>query len=505
MPIIRKLCQCLGISALLLLAEHTDLLGGGQNARLHAPVALTTICLAYIVDILLLALLLFMGLMLLRRTRIATGLPLLLVILVPPYIFFVALHGLPIAFHRGLLRVLTSVWGAIVLSLYLRLPARYAQLVQLGSTLGAAFGLFAVISLMQILWLMRWKPMPPHYSAAWTTMPQPPRNHSRVVWLVLDELSYDQTFEHRAHDLALPSFDALRTQSILFTDVQPAGYATQHVIPSLLSGRIVDRLDYDMQSRLRVHHPDERGWYPLTGANTVFADAKQLGWRTAVVGWYNPYCTVYRDAIDDCYWDSQDAISGPLVPTEGFWRNVAMPLQYMALRAVSKEKTANFVCNVSVRQHHQSNVNLEHQMLQVLHADQADLVFLHLNVPHGPGIWNRRTGQYTQICGSSYIDNLTLADRDLGLMMNELQQSPRWKDTTFIVQGDHSWRIGLWKNTQFWTHEDDVASHGVFDTRPALLIHQAGQTQPQTNTTPWPLLRVHDIVEEVLHGQEIRP
>jgi membrane-anchored protein YejM (alkaline phosphatase superfamily) len=158
-----------------------------------------------------------------------------------------------------------------------------------------------------------------------------------------------------------------------------------------------------------------------------------------------------------------------------------------------------------VQHHYETHIDIEQHALQLLQTDQGDFVFLHLEIPHSPNIWNRRTGQYVHVCGSSYVDNLALADRELGLIMDALQSSPRWKDTTLIVQGDHSWRIPVWYGTPWWTGEDHEASHDVFDTRPALLIHRAGETQPETVSTPWPLLRVHDVMEQVLKGQPARP
>ena len=132
-------------------------------------------------------------------------------------------------------------------------------------------------------------------------IPQPPRNHPLLVWIVFDELSYDQAFEHRARDLNLPNFDALRAQSTLFTDTQPAGYHTVKIIPSLLTGKIVDGIRYNFHNHLWVRHEDDQ-----VGAHrrrqTVFADAENAGWRTAAVGWYNPYCAIYADAIQNCYW-----------------------------------------------------------------------------------------------------------------------------------------------------------------------------------------------------------
>jgi membrane-anchored protein YejM (alkaline phosphatase superfamily) len=161
------------------------------------------------------------------------------------------------------------------------------------------------------------------------------------------------------------------------------------------------------------------------------------------------------------------------------------------------------ICTYDVRQRLKTHLDLESHALSLLHTDQADFIFLHLSIPHSPNIWSRLEDNYTQFCDSSYLDNLALADHILGRMLAELQASPRWQDTTVIVEGDHGWRTFLWDDEPAWTDEDDAASRGVYDPRPALLIHQPGQTQPATNSTPWPLLRVHTVVEQTLRHQPV--
>jgi hypothetical protein len=89
--------------------------------------------------------------------------------------------------------------------------------------------------------------------------------------------------------------------------------------------------------------------------------------------------------------------------------------------------------------------------------------------------------------------------------MATLKSSPRWKDTTLIVQGDHSWRIYLWDDQPAWTAEDAQASRSGFDPRPAVIVHHAGQTQADVNASPWSLINVHAIVEQVLHGKGGQP
>ena len=172
---------------------------------------------------------------------------------------------------------------------------------------------------------MPWRPAPQQIRAAWASSPQPPRKHPRMVWIVFDELSYDQLFEHRAHDLNLPNFDALRSQSTLFTDVQPIGIQTVKIIPSLLTGHASTTSGSPSATSSRFTTPACAGGIRSTDSQTVFAAAHQQGWRTAAVGWYNPYCTIYGDAIDDCYFMNLDRIDGLMAQRDPFWRNTLSP------------------------------------------------------------------------------------------------------------------------------------------------------------------------------------
>jgi arylsulfatase A-like enzyme len=324
-----------------------------------------------------------------------------------------------------------------------------------------------------------------------------------LVWIIFDELSYDQVFEHRAADLSLPNFDALRNQSTLFTNTQPAGYHTVKIVPSLLTGKIVDGIRYNFHNRLWVHHESESGWAPIDGSQTVFGDAQSAGWRTAAVGWYNPYCAIYRDAIQNCYWTNHDMFDGLMAQGAPLATNIYTPLEQVVREIKSPARADRHLCSFDVRHRYQTESDLQQHAFQLLHTDQADFVFLHFAVPHSPNIWSRIHNNYTQSCDSSYLDNLALADRILGNVVGTLKSSPRWDQTTLIVQGDHSWRIDAWNWLPAWTEEDDAASRNFFDQRPAVIIHQAAQTQPQTVSSEWPIIRIHDVVERTIHGQPL--
>ena len=500
---LKRLCQCIGLASLILVMNFGEMLGGGRDVRMHVPLRLTGIALAQVADILILGLAIFLVLAPLRRTRFYQWVKLMIVIGIPPYLLHRTYTLFPVTWLAGLIPVLAVFWAALLLLLMMVFPNWYQRILRVADGVGILFAAFAFCAIAQLLWIIRWSPPPQQINAAWTTSPQPPRDHPLLVWVVFDELSYDQVFEHRARDLDLHAFDTLRAISTTFTDVQPAGIKTAKIIPSLLSGHTVDDFQFTMDNRFLVHFEGVHGWHPLDGVNTIFGDARANGWRTAAIGWYNPYCTTYANALDNCYWTNWDKIDGPMAQRKTFNRNISSPLEEIVREAKSTTESDRANCSYDVHERLVTHLDLEKHAYDLLHTDQADFVFLHFSIPHSPNVWSRTDGDYTASCDSSYIDNLALVDLMLGRILKTLQASPRWDQTNLIVEGDHSWRIHLWDWLPAWTDEDDHTSRGVFDTRPALLVHLAGQSQPLTNTTAWPLLDIHDVAQRIVRGQPV--
>jgi hypothetical protein len=483
--------------------NYGEMLGGGRDVRLHVPLRLTGIVLAQVADILILGTVIFLALAPLRRTRFYPWLRLMLMIAIPPYLLHRNYTLFNVTWLKDLIPAIAVFWAAFLLLLMMVFPPWYRRVIRFGDALGIFFAVFAFAAILQLLYVIAWRPAPRQYTAAWAQSPQPPRDHPLLVWVVFDELSYDQLFEHRARGLDLAAFDQLRGISTTFTDVQPVGLKTVKIIPSLLSGHAVDDFKFGFDNHFAVHFAGVHGWHPLDGANTVFGDAKQAGWRTAAVGWYNPYCTIYRDAIDNCYWSNWDKIDGPMAQRKTFNRNVLAPLEEIVRDAKSSFQADRANCSYEVHERLITHLDLEKHAFQLLNTDQADFVFLHFSIPHSPNIWSRIDENYTPTCDSSYIDNLALVDIELGRILKTLQASPRWGKTNLIVEGDHSWRVPLWDWLPAWTDEDDHASRGIFDTRPALLVHLAGQTTPATNATAWPVIDIHNVVDRIVRGRPV--
>ena len=314
----------------------------------------------------------------------------------------------------------------------------------------------------------------------------------RIVWLLFDEMSYDQAFDHRWPGLQLPNLDRLRGESVSFSDVQPDGYYTERIIPSLLMGKPVVDARSTKAGVLLFQSVKNGPWATFDGNHTLFADAQRQGWTTGISGDYNPYCRMLEDQLNWCSM-RLFAFSDHLSSDKTTWENVAAPLKAMWARA----RHEPFESAPSNAEPFFGTVTAA---LRLVPDENIDFAFVHLYLPHPPGFYDRKTGRVVK--GGSYIDNMALADRSLGKLMQALAQTPRAQSTTLIVSSDHSWRVGIWRHAFGWTQEDELASrHGFFDTRPVLIVRFGNEDNALRMSQPFPLLAMHEMIEEMIAGR----
>jgi hypothetical protein len=322
---------------------------------------------------------------------------------------------------------------------------------------------------------------------------------SRIVWILMDEFSYDQGFDHRQPDVTLPNFDAFARSSVAFSAVQPVGKMTEEVLPALLLGKQI--VDFKKPYGALPSYRTSAGgpWQRFNQHDTIFGDAHRLDWSTGIAGWYNPYCRLLPDVLDRCFWqyseDARTTYSRFLDSGSTTMRNLAVifsfpPFLYRALHIPPLDYTPA---------HRQDYADLMIQSKHLLHDSRIRFVLLHLPVPHPPGLYDR--ARKTMSDHGSYLDNLVLADFTLGVLLRDIQSTPAMKNTTVIVSSDHSWRTFIWKPMHVWSPEDERASGGRFDPRPVLMVHLPGSTTAQTIARPTSELIVHTMLEAMLRNQ----
>lgn len=407
--------------------------------------------------------------------------------------------------------------GAVVLWLFIVFMWKPAhrrateRIIELASTLlifSALSGVFVLLLFLRFWWGARHlnDPRPLASVAALPAVNGGPK--PRIIWILLDELSFDQVFAHRFPGLKLPAFDALAAQATVFTQVVPEGTQTERVMPALFTGKRIDKIRSSPDGELITHNPETRKWQPFQQHATVFQDALNSGYRPAIDGWYNPYCRLLSSVLLHCDW-SNNAVVVDGMMSNGTLGSNTLSLVGALLGNGTLRKVFAFVSMLQPYNLDRSGQVSDYRNLlsagdRLLKDPSSSFVFIHLPITHPPGIYDRATGQMTT-GNASYVDNLALADRYLGHVHDLLMGTGQWDSSTVLVMGDHSWRTSMmWKGAAYWNSEEEHASAGgQYDPRPAYLVKLSGQQTGQKLNAPFHSLNTRGLLDQ-LFTQHIR-
>jgi hypothetical protein len=372
----------------------------------------------------------------------------------------------------------------------------------------AILGLFAFTGLLifgQLVWSC-WQarnlnPAPTLHQAQ-LTLTQP---RQRIIWLLLDELSYQQLYERRFPGLDLPAFDKLAAQSTVFTHVIPAGVYTRYILPTLFTGIPSNAVDISARGLLvSLKDPSSGKWTPFQQHQTIFQDAIDAGYVTGIAGWYNPYCRIMPEVLDHCFWTYRQSTPANLSPNRSLAVDLLRPFRYLWLdtnHLFGRGPGSPTDESRDIRQHYSDYRRLVAAGDAFLADPSITFLFLHMPIPHPYGFYDRKKKAFSTK-HTSYIDNLDLADRYLAHVRQLLDQKNQWDSSTIVVMGDHSWRTTqIWKDSMTWTDEDQSASHGgEFDDRPAYIIKLPNQQAPSRIDQPFSAVSTRALFDTLIQN-----
>jgi hypothetical protein len=330
---------------------------------------------------------------------------------------------------------------------------------------------------------------------------RPPRQ--RIIWLLLDELSYQQLYERRFPGLELPAFDQLAAQSTVFTHVVPAGEYTRYILPTLFTGLPSNAVNISARGfLLSLKDPSTGKWTPFLQHETIFQDAIDAGYNTGIAGWYNPYCRIMPEVLDHCFWTYRESTPANLSPNRSLAVDLLRPFRRLWLgtkHLFGHGRGAPTDESRDIRQHSADYRNLLRAGDAYLADPSISFLFLHMPIPHPYGFYDRNKKAFSTK-HTSYIDNLALADRYLAHMRQLLERNNQWDSATVIVMGDHSWRTSsIWKDSMTWTDEDEAASHGgEFDPRPAYMVKLPDQQTAAHIDQPFSAVSTRALLDALL-------
>ena len=140
----------------------------------------------------------------------------------------------------------------------------------------AAFAFSALWIVPQLFYLafnLRESPSFDHTSAQARSI-----RRRRIVWILLDELSYNLVFDHPPSGQQFPNLQSLRSRSTSLGNIKPVGAFTDRIVPSLLAGREIDQIRGTRSRNLLYMNQAQHEW-----VNTI-RTPRCLSWRKPMDG-----------------------------------------------------------------------------------------------------------------------------------------------------------------------------------------------------------------------------
>ncbi|MBI3670307.1 MAG: sulfatase-like hydrolase/transferase [Acidobacteria bacterium] len=454
------------------------------TSRAVVPAYSSADYLAAILNVLLVGTMFFLILDLGRRSasalvQIASRYAPLVVLLIPLNYFrehYLDDYGSSPSVAWGQAQILLGAVSAVILAYWIRRWHRKILAITEVICLGS-FPL-VVLTFSQAGWRAVSSSFPSSLADRRAPLPSSARKPTtRVLWLLFDEMDQRLTFSERPTSLRLPEIDRLHNEALSASEAYPPAATTVVSMPALMTGKPVTASRLAGRNQMVVTFAGGTQEVDWSSQDNVFSEARQAGFRTALVGWYLPYCRVIPAAFTSCFWQPSDAPASGQSLTAAMWRQICYSLPWEA-------KRDHIFAYFSI---------LEHAQI-VANDPELDLVLVHWPIPHAPAIYDRRAGRFRFVSHNRdwYLDNLALVDRTVGQLRRAMEASGLWDQTTILLTSDHSWR---------WSANLD----GKTDPRVPLILKLARHKEPLYYARPFETLLLHDLLLALLRGELTDP
>lgn len=336
--------------------------------------------------------------------------------------------------------------------------------------------------------------------------PNPPKG-VRVVWIIFDELSPEMAFGNHPQSPPLANLGRLKDTSFFATAAKAPGEATLISMPGLILGEPVIEAIARGPNALYLRTRSRSKPVPWSAFPSVFDDARELGFNTALLGWYHSYGRLLNRSPTYCFWTPQWLRAG--VEEEFTQAAFAYSMWDRARPQFAAVPGAGHLPGVlSGVYERREKIKLFSLLLARALEWAADpsigLVLIHLPVPHPPSIYSPSEGALTPSGRMGYLDNVVLADRAMGLLRRSIEEAGLWNQSAILVSADHGWRTSFWRNSPGWTATEEAASHSNTSAVP-FLLKLPGQTSGAVYKKALPTVVTRRLIMETLSGRLADP
>lgn len=329
-----------------------------------------------------------------------------------------------------------------------------------------------------------------------------------VLWILFDEWDQALTFPERPAGLSLPELDRFQDQAFRANRAYSPSRITIVSVPSLLTGKIFVQASLESWNQMMLVYDPGQAPVALSTQETIFSAARSRGFNVGIVGWYLPYCRLFPECTV-CSWHPAIGLLGRR-EYEKPYPGLSMMVQVLTRQVefVPLIKRLGIVNGLDGPEnptakalHAISYGEIRDDMLQAITDPRLNLIFVHVNVPHLPAIYDVSTGAISNGRNTTYLGNLRLVDRTLGDIRKALENAGMWDTSTILLTGDHPLRV-----TSYERPERHPAVRGLKQHSQApYLLRMSGETQGVVYDSPMNMIVTKDLLMAILNRQVAGP
>lgn len=323
---------------------------------------------------------------------------------------------------------------------------------------------------------------------------------NRVVWIIFDEFDYFVPFGMTPSKVDLPEFTKLKNESLFATNAVSPAYTTIESIPSLLTGKLIEKSKTSGKRELAVIFGENKE-VKFSEMPNIFQKIKEMNGDSAVVGWYHSYCRVIGKNLSACQWESFDTVNDfePISLPGIIGRNflnclISLPFGYRLFEKINLQINGLVENSGYLKRH----FRMMEDSKTVISEPQIDLALIHLPFPHTPSYYNSSTGEFSPSV-TSYLDNLVLSDKMFGELRKTLEDKDLWDNSTIIVSSDHQWRLNNYKLKS--SDKDFSVTNGIEHPNIPFFLKLKGQKESIIYEKPFNTVITHDLILAILKGE----
>jgi hypothetical protein len=321
---------------------------------------------------------------------------------------------------------------------------------------------------------------------------------------LFDDWDQALTFPERPAGLSLPELDRFKDRAFGASRAYSPSWRTIVSVPSLLTGKTFVHSWPQSWNEVMLVYDSAQAPVALSSQKTIFSEARRCGFNAGIAGWYLPYCRLFPECTV-CSWhpaigvlgrgeyEKPYSVAGTMAQILRRQVEVVPLLKRLGLDDLDAFETPAAKALQAI-----SYDEIHDDLLQAITDPRLNLVFVHVNVPHPPAIYDVSRDAISNDRKDTYAGNLRLVDRTLGDVRKVLEQAGIWDTSAILLTGDHPFNA----LRPFERPERNPSRRGLKQHHEVpFLLRMPGETQGVVYDSPMNTIVTKDLLMAILNRQ----